>query len=296
MTDETPTPAPAAPQPDRPAASPAAQAADNAAAAEAPALRAAGRRSRRSFLITGALGLAGLGTWRWLVSQPAVDGIPGPLRRVLDFNARLTQDYYKNTRLAPEFARSRAQNLRFNGDVGLGDDFDPAAWKLVVQGYAPAGTPARQQEFTLAQLRALPRTEMTTEFKCIEGWSTVVHWAGVRLADFLARYPLATRSGRPIADVNRPDPAEVARYAGLATPDGEYYVGLEIESALHPQTLLCYEMNGQPLTPEHGAPLRLVSPLKYGVKHIKRIGTLAFTDQRPADYWAELGYDWHAGH
>ena len=67
-------------------------------------------------------------------------------------------------------------------------------------------------------------------------------------------------------------------------------------SALHPQTLLCYELNGEPLTAQHGAPLRLVTPLKYGIKQIKRIGTLTFTDERPADFWAQRGYDWHAGH
>lgn len=82
----------------------------------------------------------------------------------------------------------------------------------------------------------------------------------------------------------------------LETPDGGYYVGLDMESALHPQTLLCYEMNGQPLSLEHGAPLRLVIPVKYGIKNIKRIGTIRYTDTRPADYWAERGYDWYAGH
>ena len=82
----------------------------------------------------------------------------------------------------------------------------------------------------------------------------------------------------------------------MLTPDELYYVGLDIASALHPQTLLCYEMNGEPLTAGHGAPLRLVTPLKYGIKHLKRIGTIAFADTRPKDYWAELGYDWDAGH
>ncbi len=65
---------------------------------------------------------------------------------------------------------------------------------------------------------------------------------------------------------------------------------------LHPQTLLCYEMQGAPLTLAHGAPLRLVTPLKYGVKHLKRIGVLRFMDARPEDYWAERGYDWYIGH
>jgi DMSO/TMAO reductase YedYZ molybdopterin-dependent catalytic subunit len=67
-------------------------------------------------------------------------------------------------------------------------------------------------------------------------------------------------------------------------------------SILHPQTLLAYEMNGAPLRPEHGAPLRLASPTKYGIKQIKRIGRIEFTQDRPRDYWAESGYDWYSGH
>ncbi len=70
----------------------------------------------------------------------------------------------------------------------------------------------------------------------------------------------------------------------------------DMPSALHEQTLLCDSMNGEPLAPEHGAPLRLVIPLMYGTKHIKRIGTLRFTDRRPRDYWVERGYDWYSGH
>ena len=307
MTDHPPlpsTPDPVAPAPalaETPQAAAtslaqaSAQATEAGPAAEAAALQAAARRSRRSFLITGALGTAGLFGWRWLATAPAMDGISGPLRKVLEFNANLSNDYYQNTRLAPEFAKSRAQKIRFNGAVGLGDGFDPTAWRLRVQGYAPAGGATRTQEFSMAQLKALPRTEMTTEFKCVEGWSTIVSWAGVRLSDFLKQYPLATRSGRPIADPNQPPP-DAARYVGMQTPDEAYYVGLEMASALHPQTLLCYEMNGQPLTLQHGAPLRLVTPLKYGIKQIKRIGTIAFTDARPTDYWAQRGYDWHAGH
>jgi DMSO/TMAO reductase YedYZ molybdopterin-dependent catalytic subunit len=263
---------------------------------EAVALRQATLRSRRSFLGLGLAGLAGLAGWRYLLHTPEADGIPSGLRRVLDFDARLTSAYYRNTRLAPEFARSRAQMPRANGDAGLNEEgFDLAAWQLTVQGYAPAGSTARRQSFSLAQLKALPRTELTTELKCIEGWSTIVSWAGVRFSDFLAHYPLATRSGQPIADAAAP-PADTAPYVSLVTPDEEYYVGMDMASMLHPQTLLCYEMNGQPLTLAHGAPLRLVTPLKYGIKHLKRIGTIAFADERPADYWAEQGYDWHAGH
>ena len=264
------------------------------AAEEAAALRAAAVRSRRAFLGLGLAGLAGIGGWSWLVSRPEDDGIPRPLRRVLEFNHKLLDAQTGNLRLAPEFARSEARPLRVNGKIGLRGEFDPLAWRLQVRGYAPAGPASRQQEFDMAAIKALPRTEMTTEFKCVEGWSVIVTWAGVRLSDFLARYPLATRSGQPL-DPRNP-PADAAPYVALTTPDGKYYVGLELAAALHPQTLLCYELNGEPLTLEHGGPLRLVTPLKYGIKQIKRIGTMAFVEQRPPDYWAARGYDWHAGH
>ncbi|MBH8571244.1 molybdopterin-dependent oxidoreductase [Microvirga sp. STS02] len=257
---------------------------------EAAVLAEARRRSRRSFIGLGLAGLIGIGGWNWLISQPADEGIPRPLRKVLDANGRLSQAYFKETRLAPEFARSRAKTPRENGDVGLDGEVDPATWRMGVQGYGTGKT----QEFTLADIKALPKVEMVTELKCIEGWSVVVHWAGARLSDFLARYPLATRSGRPADPLN--PPADLAPYVGMLTPDEQYYVGLDIASALHPQTLLCYEMNGEPLTSAHGAPLRLVTPLKYGIKHLKRIGTIAFADTRPKDYWAELGYDWDSGH
>ena len=147
---------------------------------------------------------------------------------------------------------------------------------------------------TLDDIKRLPRVEMTTQLKCIEGWSVIVRWAGARLHDFIEAYQPATRHGGAPDVRNRP--GELVRYVGMETPDGDYYVGLDMESALHPQTLLCYEMNGQPLTMEHGAPLRLVVPVKYGIKHIKRIGRITFTDERPADFWAERGYDWYSGH
>lgn len=147
---------------------------------------------------------------------------------------------------------------------------------------------------TLADIRALPRVEMTTELKCIEGWSVIVNWAGARLSDFAVQYQPSTRSNLPPDVINRP--SDLVRYVSMKTPDDGYYVGLDMASALHPQTLLCYEMNGQPLSLEHGAPLRLVTPVKYGIKSIKRIGRIEFMDKRPNDFWAERGYDWYSGH
>jgi hypothetical protein len=146
---------------------------------------------------------------------------------------------------------------------------------------------------TMDDIKALPRIEMITELKCIEGWSAITHWAGARFADFVAKYlPPARNGGAP--DANRLQ--DLVRYVSLITPDGGYYVGMDMQSMLHPQTLLCYEMNFAPLTVEHGAPLRLVTPMKYGIKNIKRIGRIEFTDERPKDFWAENGYDWYSGH
>ena len=84
-------------------------------------------------------------------------------------------------------------------------------------------------------------------------------------------------------------------YVGLETPYGEYYVSLDMESMLHPQTTLADMMNGAPLGPDHGEPLRLIIPIKYGIKNLKCIGKIFLAENRPPDYWAENGYDWYAG-
>jgi len=113
---------------------------------------------------------------------------------------------------------------------------------------------------------------MTTELKCIEGWSVVVNWAGARLSDFMNHFQSASRAGSAPDIANKPE--NLLPYISMVTPDGGYYVGIDMPSAIHPQTLLCYEMNGASLTPEHGAPLRLVTPMKYGIKQINASGAL----------------------
>ena len=137
---------------------------------------------------------------------------------------------------------------------------------------------------TMDDLLKLPKHEFVTQFKCIEGWSQIVEWRGVRLADLIAAYP-----------PQRGPDGRMPRYVYMETPNGDYYVGYDMHVCLHPQTLLVTEMGGSPLTQFHGAPLRLHSPSKYGYKQIKRIGLIAYTDQQPDDYWTKLGYDWYAG-
>jgi hypothetical protein len=130
----------------------------------------------------------------------------------------------------------------------------------------------------------LGRQELVTQFKCIEGWSEIVHWGGVRLRDFIAAYPPARNAQ-----------GKLPKYVYMETPNGDYYTGYELRECMHPQSLLVTEMAGRPLTQAHGAPLRLHMPIKYGYKQIKRIGLIAYTDERPDDYWTKLGYDWYAG-
>jgi DMSO/TMAO reductase YedYZ molybdopterin-dependent catalytic subunit len=239
--------------------------------------RDARARSRRAFLTMGAAAAAGYGGWAWLRSRPEDGSLEWPLRGMLRNNERVAEAYFSDGHLAPSFdLASVAANTRLNGDVGLGSPIDTERWVLNVK--SPDSAEARQ--ITMAQIRALPRVEQITQLNCIEGWTVIVHWTGARLADFTAKY--AAQGGR-------------AKYVGMQTPDHEYFVGLDIASALHPQTLLCYEMNGAALTNAHGAPLRLVIPVKYGVKNIKRIGTVTYTNDRPEDYWANDGYDWYAG-
>ena len=125
--------------------------------------------------------------------------------------------------------------------------------------------------------------ELVLQFKCIEGWSQIVQWAGVRFADFMEMFPPASVDGKE------------PRYVYMETPDGDYYVGYDLHALRHPQALLVTEMMGEPLTQFHGAPLRLYTPTKYGYKQIKRIGLIAYTNEKPDDYWTKLGYDWYAG-
>ncbi len=228
--------------------------------------------TRRSFL-TGALAAAAAaGGVGWLKTRPNEDGVPWPLRRALRFNESIWRRAFRNGAAAPSFPTEVAEQPRVNGEIGLDDGAGVAGWQIHV-----IGSGGRELHVRLEDVLRLPRVEHVTELKCIEGWSTVVRWAGVRLRDFAEHYRLS------------------APYVGLETPDGGYYVGLDAASALHAQTLLCYEMNGAALQAAHGAPLRLVIPVKYGIKNIKRIGTIRFTEDRPADYWAGRGYDWYAG-
>lgn len=235
------------------------------------------RKTRRSFLALGAGAVAAVGGWEWLQHQPEDHDTLVPLRNVFDANEKVVRNIlYSNNHLAPTFPKSAITEQKANGGDGLDDDLDET-WRLEV---VPYGKDDPAHSLTMDAVRALPKYEEVIEFKCVEGWGAISHFAGIRFSDFTAKFAPGS---------------EKAAFAGLLTPDAEYYVGLDMPSALHPQTLLAYEMNGKPLTEDHGAPLRLVIPVKYGIKNIKRVGRIEYTDIRPDDFWHERGYDYYSG-
>ena len=227
--------------------------------------------SRRSLLWSAGAIAAGCSGLRWLTNSNS-DGIPSVLRAGLRFNENLGESLFGPARESKQFPDSEIQPLRINGDEGLKSEI-PKDWTLKIVA------PNKAIEFSLQEIMAMPKYNMVTQLRCVEGWSRINHWGGARLSELLSNYAATT-------DFD---------FVGMETPDGEYYVGLDRDSVMHSQTLLCYEMNHAPLTIEHGAPLRLALPVKYGYKQLKRIGTITLTNERPRDFWAEEGYDWYAG-
>ncbi|MGZ3652456.1 MAG: molybdopterin-dependent oxidoreductase [Bdellovibrionota bacterium] len=230
------------------------------------------RRTVFSFIALAAF--VGFFTFTWsLASRAPDDDIAPAFRAVHEWNGELWGRLFRPSRSAACTTPALGE-IRTNGDLGMEDPVDLAHWKLEVA--LEGGTP---KPLKIEQIKALPRTAAQIEFRCIEGWSMPISYAGARFSDFMKSLGIS----------------ETYRYVGLATPDGGYYVSVDMASMLHPETVLAYEMNGKPLSPSHGAPLRLVIPVKYGIKSLKRIGKIFFSNTRPPDYWAEQGYDWHSG-
>ena len=208
--------------------------------------------------------------------------VPEARRKALDAGVKLTDAAggaaFRSTHRAedlPGELLTPLEKFPVNSYLAADPGVDLANWKLNVEGAV-----ARPGAYTLAQLQALPRVTQNTRHVCIEGWDVVGNFAGARIRDFLQWTGIDAR----------------ARYLEVQCED-EYYETIDLESALHPQSLLCYEMYGQPLTVEHGAPLRLTLPTKLGYKQPKYIHTLRVTAELGAQrgYWVDRGYSWFGG-
>ena len=194
------------------------------------------------------------------------------LKKGLGFSDWASALLFRRSHLAATFADAQVtpfEKFPINGyDVD-----DPGVifenWSLTVSGVVQ-----KPGDYKLAQIQALPRIRQNTRHVCVEGWDVIGRFGGARLSDFLNMIGADTS----------------ARFLTVTCAD-DYYESLDMATALHPQTLLCYEMYDQPLTREHGAPLRLSVPTKIGYKQAKYLTDLKVTNVlEKAGYWEDQGY------
>jgi len=194
------------------------------------------------------------------------------LKKGLGFSDWASERLFRSGHLAPTFADGEVtpfEKFPINGYDVDDPGVDFANWSLTVSGAVK-----KPGDYRLSQIQALPKFRQNTRHVCVEGWDVIGRFGGARLSDFL------TMIG---ADTS-------ARFLTLGCAD-DYYESLDIGTALHPQTLLCYEMYDRPLTREHGAPLRLNIPTKIGYKQAKYLTDLKVTNVlEKVGYWEDQGY------
>ena len=179
-------------------------------------------------------------------------------------------------RLAPEFPESMiTKPFPFNAyyDEDEVRVVDAADYQLEVGGLVK-----EKKAWRLPELYALPEASQVTRHICVEGWSAIGKWSGVRFSDFLQRIG---------ADLT-------ARYVGFKCAD-DYYSSIDMPTALHPQTLLAFKYADRVLPPKYGFPMKLRIPTKLGFKNPKHIVALFVTNQYPGGYWEDQGYNWFSG-
>jgi DMSO/TMAO reductase YedYZ molybdopterin-dependent catalytic subunit len=179
-------------------------------------------------------------------------------------------------RLAPEFPESRiTKPFPFNAFYTEDEiiDVDGGTYRLRLSGRIREKKP-----WSLPELYALPQVSQVTRHICVEGWSAIGKWSGVRFSDFLERIG---------ADLS-------AKYVGFKCDDN-YSTSIDMPTALHPQTLLAFRFADQILPPKYGFPMKLRIPTKLGFKNPKHIAEMFVTNDYPGGYWEDKGYNWFSG-
>jgi DMSO/TMAO reductase YedYZ molybdopterin-dependent catalytic subunit len=192
------------------------------------------------------------------------------------WNDRVQAWLFDPNRLAPEFPESAITTpFPFNAFYSRGEvpGVDANSYKLEVSGLV-----REKKSWTLPELYALPQTSQITRHICVEGWSAIGKWGGVRFSEFLQRIG---------AD-------HTAKYVGFKCAD-KYYTSIDMPTALHPQTQLTLRFADQILPPEYGFPMKLRMPTKLGFKNPKHIVALFVTNENPGGYWEDQGYNWFSG-
>ena len=237
--------------------------------------RTALRRLPRRALLRGSLSVGALSllTGCNLEDDDAVDRVLSAMSR---WNDRVQAALFSRTRMAPTYAEADITTpFPFNAYYPMEEvrHVDGDAWRLEL-----AGAVAERRGWTLPELRALPQEHQITRHICIEGWSAIGQWGGVRFSDFLSRIGADTR----------------ARYVGFRCAD-DYRGSIDMATALHPQTLLALTFRGAPLPPQYGFPVKLRVPTKLGFKNPKHIVSIEVTNRFPGGFWEDFGYNWFSG-
>jgi DMSO/TMAO reductase YedYZ molybdopterin-dependent catalytic subunit len=158
--------------------------------------------------------------------------------------------------------------------VPVWDESARGKWALEVSGLV--GNPLR---LSLEDLQQLPRVSNRVNHYCVEGWTAVETWIGVRFSD--------------LAKLVRVLPE--AHYVDFQSFDDDYHESWDLESAMHPQTTVAYGLDGKMLEPAHGAPARVFSPVKLGYKNTKYLTKIVFMPTANGGYWSDQGYEWYGG-
>lgn len=167
------------------------------------------------------------------------------------------------------------------------DKFEPLPWKLEVGGLC-----AKPKTFDLDDLYKLPLEERAYRHRCVEAWAMCVPWTGTPLSELLKLVePKPEAKYVTFETVNRPNQMRTVQWE--ATYPWPYTEGLTIAEAMNELTLLSLGVFGKPLLKQHGAPVRIVVPWKYGYKSIKSIVKISLTDRKPSTFWPSVVPQWY---
>jgi DMSO/TMAO reductase YedYZ molybdopterin-dependent catalytic subunit len=229
---------------------------------------------RRQFL----RGAASLGALTFLTGCDIIDGetAEGVLRKISKFNDGVQAAIFSPAKLAPIYPESAiTRPFPFNAyyDEDEAPVIDPATYKLEIAGRAENKKP-----WTLDELNALPQVSQITRHVCVEGWSAIGSWQGVRFSEFLNRIGADTR----------------ARYVWFKCAEG-YTNTVDMATLLHPQTQLTLRYDNKTLPRAYGFPIKIRMPTKLGFKQPKYVVAMEVTNQDKGGYWENQGYNWFSG-
>jgi DMSO/TMAO reductase YedYZ molybdopterin-dependent catalytic subunit len=230
--------------------------------------------SRRRFL----RGAVSLGSLAMLTGCDIIDGptAENALRVISRFNDRVQALLFSETTLAPEYPESAiTRPFPFNAYYSVDDapDIDGDSYQLEIGGLVD-----NKKSWTLAELGRLPEVSQITRHVCVEGWSAIGSWQGVRLSDFLKLIG---------ADLT-------AKYVWFQCAEG-YSNTIDMPSALHPQTQLTLKFDHRTLPTAYGFPIKIRIPTKLGFKNPKYVTAMWVQNNDAGGYWENQGYNWFSG-